>query len=382
MARLRNVVVVGAGPAGLYAATLVKRQQPGARVTVFERNPPDATFGFGVVFSEQALAFLDKDDPETAAAVAPHMQNWRDMTLSVRGRQIVVDGIGFSAIGRLTLLTLLRERAAAAGVELRYDTEIETIEAINADLVVGADGVNSRVRDSRAEAFVPERSAFQNRFAWFGTTKPYPTLTQTFLDSEWGPFNAHHYRYQPDMSTFIVECGPATWQAAGFADLDEDAARRRCEAVFAETLDGHPLIANRSLWRQFPRLWCRRWVDGNRVLIGDTAHTAHFSIGSGTRLAMEDALALAAALRDHADLAAALAAFEAARQPIARKIVAAASASGAWYEDFGAHMRLPPLDFALSYITRSGRIEPDRLRRLAPRFAARYEAERGRLGSP
>ena len=237
------------------------------------------------------------------------------------------------------------------------------------------------MRRSREDDFSPQLEEFENRFAWFGTTKPFDALTQTFVSVprslsggvEGATMNAHHYRYQPAMSTFIVECDPKTFDAMGFADMDEAETAQVCEKVFADALGGTPLIANRSLWRRFPKLWCENWVSGNRVLIGDAAHTAHFSIGSGTRLAMEDAIALARSLREGDDLRSALARYEADRQPIARKIVDAANTSADWYETFAQKMRLAPLDFGFDYITRSGRVDMDRLRKLSPGFMQAYE---------
>jgi len=207
-----------------------------------------------------------------------------------------------------------------------------------------------------------------SRFAWYGTTKVFETLTQTFVENEHGTFNAHHYRHSPQMSTFVVECDAATWQRAGFSAMDEQATLRYCEKVFAQTLGGHRLVSNKSVWRQFPNLRNARWSHGNMVLIGDAQRTAHFSIGSGTRLAMEDAIALDRALSENLSLKESLASFEAARRPIVEKLVAAADASGQWYERFPGHMRLAPREFAWSYIQRSGRIDPERLRRIAPRF--------------
>jgi 2-polyprenyl-6-methoxyphenol hydroxylase-like FAD-dependent oxidoreductase len=215
----------------------------------------------------------------------------------------------------------------------------------------------------------------QNRFAWFGTRKRFAALTHTFVTTELGHFNAHHHRHAPDMSTFVVEMDEATFRRGGFDTMDEEASRALCERIFAGTLDGHSLISNKSIWRQFPKVVNRRWSVGNRVLLGDALHTAHFSIGSGTRLALEDAIALAAALDQHYDdVPATLAAFQTAREPRVAKLVAAANASAAWYEHFAEHMAMPPREFAMSYITRSGRVDRERLRRLSPGFVAAYEA--------
>jgi 2-polyprenyl-6-methoxyphenol hydroxylase-like FAD-dependent oxidoreductase len=272
------------------------------------------------------------------------------------------------------MLKILQERARAEGVELHFGHTVNSVDELTGDLVVGADGLNSLVRTSDEAAFGTTLDFFDNRFAWFGTPRPFDTLTQTFVKTDRGTMNAHHYRYQPDMSTFIVECDAATFAAYGFEDMDEEASARACETVFADALQGAPLVVNRSIWRRFPKLWCDTWVAGNRVLLGDAVHTAHFSIGSGTRLAMEDAIALVRCVRDHDTLEAGLAAYDAERKPIAKKIVDAANTSAAWYDRFATSMELEPLDFAFNYITRSGRVDMDRLRTLAPGFAAQYEA--------
>ena len=373
-----RIAILGAGPAGLYLAYLIKRRARDADVTVIEQNPADATFGFGVVFSDRALEFLRADDEDTFAAITPHMESWNDMTLVHRGERVVIDGIGFAAIGRLKLLQLLQARARSAGVEPEYRRAVKGLDEFGGyDLVVGADGVNSLVRRSHAAGFGASVRLLTNRFAWFGTRQRFETLTQTFLKTELGSFNAHHYRYAPDLSTFIVEVDQATFERAGFAAMSETETRAACERVFAQTLGCHPLISNNSIWRQFPIVHNDRWSHGNCVLLGDALHTAHFSIGSGTRLAMEDAIALDKALAGHPrDVPAALAAYEAARRPILEKLVAGANGSAEWYEHFAEHMMLAPADFAMSYITRSGRVDLDRLRKLSPRFVERYERER------
>ena len=375
MVELKQIEIIGAGPAGLYAAILLKTWLPKARVRVSEQNPADATFGFGVVFSDSALDFLRADDPATHDLITPRMQHWRDMTLSIGGERITLDGVGFAAIGRLELLQILQQRAGELGVELRFERRIDKLADLerDADLVIGADGLNSILRRSNEAAFAPTLDFFGNHFAWFGTPRDFPTLTQSFIDGPKGALNAHHYRYAPGRSTFIVECDAAGFEAYGFGDMDEAESARVCGELFFSVLDEAPLLTNQSHWRRFPRLWCANWVAGKRVLLGDAAHTAHFSIGSGTRLALEDAIALVAALRDHDVLDSGLAAFEKARQPIARKIVDAANTSARWYDDFAARMALPPMEFAYSYLTRSGRIDDARLRELSPHFMAAYE---------
>jgi 2-polyprenyl-6-methoxyphenol hydroxylase-like FAD-dependent oxidoreductase len=373
-----QIAIIGAGPAGLYLAYLIKRREPRIEVVVIEQNPAGATFGFGVVFSDRALEFLREDDPETYSAIVPHMESWSDITLVHRGECIVIDGIGFAAIGRLKLLELLLARAASVGVEPVYRRAVKSLDELaGADLIVGADGVNSLVRRSFEKEFGASVRLLTNRFAWFGTTKRFETLTQTFVESEFGSFNAHHYRYASGASTFIVEVDAATFVRAGFAQMDENEARALCERVFAQALDGHALISNNSVWRQFPIVRNERWSAARNVLVGDALHTAHFSIGSGTRLAMEDAISLDKALSTHrGDVDAALAAYEAGRRPVLEKLVAGANGSATWYEHFAEHMKLAPLDFAMSYATRSGRVDLSRLRTLSPGFVGRFELER------
>jgi 2-polyprenyl-6-methoxyphenol hydroxylase-like FAD-dependent oxidoreductase len=372
-----RIAVIGGGPGGLYFAYLWKRRHPDAEVDLFEQNPAGATWGFGVVFSDQALEFLRADDPETVDAIAPHMESWKNITLNLRGESVEIDGVGFSSIGRLELLTLLQERVREAGVAAHYESVVQSVDQFEGyDLIVAADGLNSLVRRSFEQEFGASVTISTNKFAWYGTTKTFATLSQTFVKTDVGSFNAHHYRYSPDMSTFLVECDAATWGAYGFAGKTIEESQAICERVFADTLDGHRLISNKSVWRNFPWIWNERWSHKNMVLIGDALHSAHFSIGSGTRLAIEDAIALVKALEAEADLSAALARYEGERKPIVKKLVTAARTSADWYEKFADHMTLDLMDFAYSYITRSGRIDDARLRAMSPQFMARYEASR------
>jgi 2-polyprenyl-6-methoxyphenol hydroxylase-like FAD-dependent oxidoreductase len=372
-----RIAVIGGGPGGLYFAYLWKRRHPDAEIDLFEQNAAGATWGFGVVFSEQALEFLRADDPDTVDAITPRMESWKNITLHLRGESVEIDGVGFSSIGRLELLKILQQRVRDAGVTPRYDTLVQSLDQFAGyDLIVAADGLNSLVRRSLEHEFGASISHSTNKFAWYGTTKRFETLSQTFVATDLGAFNAHHYRYSPDMSTFLVECDPATWQAYGFADKTVEQSQAICERVFADTLDGHPLVSNKSVWRNFPWIWNERWSHGNMVLIGDALHSAHFSIGSGTRLAIEDAIALVKALEIETDIAAALHHYQAERQPIVKKLVTAARTSAGWYETFPEHMKLDLMDFAYSYITRSGRIDDARLRAMSPGFMARYEASK------
>jgi 2-polyprenyl-6-methoxyphenol hydroxylase-like FAD-dependent oxidoreductase len=373
-----RIAVLGGGPAGLYFSYLWKSRHPRAELELFEQNAADATFGFGVVFSDRALDFMREDDPETVEAIMPYMETWRDIKLVHRGEEIVIDGVGFSGIGRLKFLKLLQERVSGAEVVARYGTLVNsTDELAGFDLIVGADGVNSLVRRSFEGDFKNSLSYLDNKFIWYGTAQSFDALTQTFVKTELGTFNAHHYRYAPNKSTFIIECDRATWLRSGFDQLSPEETQDALEGVFAASLGGHTLISNKSAWRNFPWIWNERWSFRNMVLVGDALHTAHFSIGSGTRLALEDVIALVKALEAAPDdLGAALALYEANRRPIVEKLVQASKASADWYEHFSEHMRLAPLDFAMSYIGRSGRLDRDRLRAMSPNFMARYDAAR------
>jgi 2-polyprenyl-6-methoxyphenol hydroxylase-like FAD-dependent oxidoreductase len=366
-----KVVIAGGGPAGLYAAILIRRARPDAVIELYEQNPPDATFGFGVVFSDQALGFLRNDDPETAALIEPHMERWSNIAVIHGGERIDIDGVGFAGIGRLELLQLLQSRAASLGIEPNYQRRLEGADlSVEADLVIGADGLNSVVRTSDEEAFGARMDVLSNRFIWFGTSREFDALTQTFIDTDLGAFNAHHYRYAPGRSTFIVETTDDIWQRAGLDAMTPEQSRQRCQQLFAGSLQGAELVSNNSYWRQFPDLWCERFHAGNRVLVGDALHTAHFSIGSGTRLALEDVIALVGALKAcdwQVDVA--LPAYQAQREPVLRKIVDASLRSARWYEEFDKHMALEPWPFALSYIRRAGRLDAARLAAMAPVFA-------------
>ena len=362
-----KVLVVGAGPAGLYFSYLARRAHRDWQVRVIEQNPADATFGFGVVFSDKALEFLQADDPATYDVITPQLEAWVDLHVVHRGERKVIDGIGFAAIGRLHFLRLMQSHVATVGVRPEYGHALGSERFDDYDLVVAADGANSAAR--RVRDFGTRITHCTNKFAWYGTPKRFEKLTQTFLENEHGTFNVHHYPHARDMSTFVTECDAATWQRAGFAAMGEDETRAYLERVYAPVLEGAPLVSNKSIWRNFPNVRNERWFAGNMVLIGDALRTAHFSIGSGTRLAMEDAIALNKALGEHAELGKALQAFEAARRPIVEKLVAAADSSGAWYDRFPEHMNLSPRDFAWSYIQRSGRIDPERLAKISPKFA-------------
>jgi 2-polyprenyl-6-methoxyphenol hydroxylase-like FAD-dependent oxidoreductase len=377
-----RVAVVGAGPAGLLFALLAKRRQPGWWVEVVEQNPAGATYGFGVVFSEGALGFLERDEPGLLRVVTAAMQAWPMQRIVHRDETVDIDGNGFSAIGRLELLRVLQGLCREAGVALEFDRGLGSLDELgDVDLVVGADGVNSLVRRSLEAQFEPRVELLTNRFVWYGTAQPFECLTLTFRESAPGAFVAHHYRHAPAMSTFVVECDAATWARAGLEGMSDAESRAYCERVFAADLGGHPLVSNRSVWRRFPLLANRRWSVGNVVLLGDALRTVHFSIGSGTRLAFEDAIALDRAFAECGeDVPRALAAFERERRPIVEKLLAAASASSYWYETFPARMgRLDAVGLAHDYMTRSGRMTDERLRQLAPDFMARVDRTSRRI---
>jgi 2-polyprenyl-6-methoxyphenol hydroxylase-like FAD-dependent oxidoreductase len=373
-----RVAVLGAGPAGLTFAYRLKRARPDAAIEVFEQNPRGATFGFGLAFSGRALEFLRAQDQETYAALAPALQSWSDSIIELNGVEVRIDGMTYTGVGRLRLLEILEGQAKSVGIEPHYDRRIASLgELKGADLIVAADGANSLVRRAHEADFGTTITQLTNRYAWYGTTRRFEALCHTFIETGEGHFNAHHHPHAADMSTFVVEVDERTFFRCGFDSMDAETARAKCEQVFAATLHGHPLISNNSIWRQFPKIWCERWSVGNCVLLGDALHTAHFSIGSGTRLAMEDAIALASALSaPPSDIPTALASYEAVRKPQVVTLTAAANRSAEWYEHFADHMRLPPLEFAMSYITRSGRVDLDRLRSTSPKFVAAYEAQR------
>lgn len=370
--------IVGAGPAGLLFALLIKRRHPAWQINVFEQNPPDATFGFGVVFSLNALAFLERDVPDFYALLRPRLESWPMQRIVHRDERVDIDGNGFSAIGRLELNQFLDELCRAAGVAIEYQHVIDSLARVKqCDLLVGADGANSVVRRLLEAEFAPQTEWLTNRFAWYGTEQLFDCLTLTFRANEDGHFVAHHYRHSPSMSTFVVECDETTWRRAGLDQMSDEASRAYCERVFANDLAGHPLVSNKSIWRQFPLLKARHWHLDNVILIGDALRTVHFSIGSGTRLAFEDAIALDRSFAEAGeDVPRAIAAFERERRPIVEKIIAAADASSYWYERIAEKMKLKPWELAYDYMTRSGRMTDVRLRELSPKFMERVAAER------
>jgi anthraniloyl-CoA monooxygenase len=369
-----NVVVVGGGPAGLYLAIQLKRADPAHEITIFERNRPADTYGFGVVFSDATMEELTAHDPETFARLEDRSHHWDDIDVHYRGQVLSSTGHGFSGMERSALLEVLAGRAAELGVVARAATEVVDPAAhLKADLVVGADGVNSTVRERWRDAFGPSVDWRPNKFVWMGTTRPFDAFTFDFQRDEHGLWRLHAYRYSADRSTFIVETTDETLSRSGLADATEEETLAYCESLFAERLDGHRLIANRSIWRSFPTLTCARWSYENVVLLGDAAHTAHFSVGSGTKLAMEDATALAEALTKERDVAVALTAYEAERRPQVESLQRAAQASLQWFEGTERYMETEPLQFAFNLLTRSLRITHEDLKLRDPAFTAKVD---------
>jgi len=371
-----KIKIIGAGPAGLYFAALMKRHDPHHDITLYERSRRDATWGFGVVFSDRALEFLRADDEELYQYLTPHMETWADLTISVNDTRIPISGNGFAATGRLEMLTLMYAYVEKLGVKIEFDTEIESLDPLkDADLIVGANGAFSWVRAQNEDKFGTTCDWRPNRFIWWGTSKVFDTLSLTFRLSDHGVFCAHHYRYSPTMSTFLVEVQDDTWKRAGFDQMNLEDTIRYCEKVFANDLDGHPIISNNSYWRQFPAIWNAHWSFDKVVLMGDALRTAHFSIGSGTRLAMEDAVALFKAFKEKGDdLKAALARYQESRQPPMKKIWDAANVSLRWYERMDDNLKsMSPIEFAYSYMTRTGRVNHAEVRRRDPGLAQAYE---------
>jgi len=371
-----KIVCVGGGPAGLFFGILAKLRNPGHEIRILERNQPDDTFGWGVVFSDETLGNIAAADPETYQEITSAFAHWTDIDIHYRGEVLTSTGHGFSGLSRRRLLEILQARARGLGVELEFEKEVADLEAFtDADLIVVADGVNSRIRELYAAKFEPEIDWRPNRFTWLGTTRPFPAFTFLFKEDRHGLWRAHAYRFDTHHSTFIVETTEATWRRAGLDRASEDESTTFCERLFAEELAGHRLLKNRSIWRSFPTVRNRRWSHGKIVLLGDAAHTAHFSIGSGTKLAMEDAISLASAIEAHPGIDAALSVYEAERRPVVASTQRAAQTSLQWFEETERYFgRLEPLQFAASLLTRSLRITHQSLKLRDPALIRRIDA--------
>jgi anthraniloyl-CoA monooxygenase len=389
-----RVVCVGGGPGGLYAAILLRKLDPRFEVVVYERNRPDDTFGWGVVLSDSTLGSLAVADRESYEQIQQAFYHWDDIEIHFRGRVIRSGGHGFAGIARTTLLRILQERARSLGARLVFQHEVEDVEALarDADLVVAADGVNSRTRSRYAEVFEPQVEWGRCRYVWLGTRRPFDAFTFAFQETRWGWFTVHAYPFDGGTATFIVETPEEVWRAAGLDRMDKEESIAFCEQLFADLLQGHQLMSNAAhlrgsaQWLRFPWLRCRRWVhflevDGRSVpviLLGDAAHTVHFSVGSGTRLAMEDAIGLVKALaqqgwQDPPSLRAALGRYEAERQVELLRLRHAGRNSADWFENVRRYARMEPEQFAYTLLTRSQRLFHEELRRRDPGYVESFE---------
>jgi anthraniloyl-CoA monooxygenase len=373
-----KIVVVGGGPAGLYLSILLRKARPDFEVTVMERNQPGDAYGFGVVFSEETLDNFAGADPESYEALIAAFREWGEIEVRhFTGDRFVSGGHGFAAVSRRQLLDLLSRRAEALGADLRYGTEVSGLELAEADVVVGADGANSTIRSALAHRFQPTVDVRENKYIWFGTDKVFDRFHFIFVDTPAGLVWAHIYPFSDEGSTFIVEMAPTTWHGLGLdattgaqlaPGVSDTHALAWAHEAFADHLDGHVLAGNNSKWLQFPTITCERWHDGNVVLIGDAAHTAHFSVGSGTKLAMEDSIALAGLLAEGGSLQDTLAAYEARRRPEVASLQRAAKASLEWFEGADRYRDMEPAQFVFSMLTRSQRVTYDNLRLRDPGF--------------
>ncbi|MGW1026710.1 bifunctional salicylyl-CoA 5-hydroxylase/oxidoreductase [Streptomyces sp. NPDC002577] len=380
-----KIGIVGGGPGGLYFAALMKQLDPSHDITVWERNAPDDTFGFGVVFSDETLGGIENADTEFADAMAKRFARWTDIDIHVHGRRHTVGGQGFAAMSRKELLRLLQERCRDLGVVVHFRTLAPDVADLRAsyDLVVAADGVNSQVRTAYADVFRPALDRRRNKYMWLGTDLVFEAFQFFIKQTEWGTMQVHGYPYSDSGSTFIVEMHEDVWRRAGFDATEgaefppgasDERAVERLRDLFAEELAGHKVFANNSRWLGFTTVRNERWHHGNLVLVGDAAHTAHFSIGSGTKLAMEDSLALAACLHEHPGIEAALTAYETERRPVVESTQRAAQASLEWFENIGMYVDQEPTQFCFNLLTRSRRITYENLRTRDQEFADRVDA--------
>ncbi len=360
-----KITSIGGGPAGLYGAILLKKLYPGAEIEVFERNRPDDTFGWGVVFSDETLGGFEEADPESYKAITESFIHWSEMRTWIRGTWTVSKGHGFSGLSRKQLLLILQDRCKELGVRLRFETEIESVEEVmDADLILGADGINSLVRETYKETFKPSLDWRKCKFAWFGTDLQLENFTFVFKETEHGLFQVHAYPFQKGLSTWIVECREEVWKKAGLDKAGEEESAAYCQDLFADFLGSARLLTNRSIWRTFPTVRNECWHKDKIVLLGDAAHTAHFSIGSGTKLAMEDAMALRDAFAEHGweDVPATLAAYQESRYIDGLKLQKTAQTSLEWFENSARYLEQDPIEFTFNLMTRSKRITYDNLR--------------------
>jgi len=370
-----RITILGGGPAGLYFALLMKQQNPTHVVTVIERDGPDDTFGWGIVFSDQTFDYLRDSDGPSFARITAACEKWDNVDIVHRGERVSVHGNRFSGIARITFLRVLQERCRELGVALQFHRPVTNLEDLRPhDLLVGADGANSLVRRAHESLFQPTVGQGRNKYIWLGTPRLFHGLTLTFVEDPAGLFTAHSYKFDRQTSTFIVECSEATWRAAGLEDKTEAETCSFLESVFAEPLGGEPLLAKNFVrWLNFPLVRNAHWHGDRVVLLGDALHTAHFSIGSGTKLALEDAIMLARAFGEDPEPARALPLFEAMRRPRVEQYQQAALDSLRWFEDVAEHMHLEPLPFAVEAMTRSKRVDFEQLRQRDPEFVDRYE---------
>ncbi|GGB31254.1 salicylyl-CoA 5-hydroxylase [Flexivirga endophytica] len=381
-----KIAIVGGGPGGLYLATLMKSLDPGHEVTVWERNAPDDTFGFGVVFSDETLGSIEGADPVVHATMEERFARWTDIDVSFDGHEFTVGGQGFAAMSRKELLQILQRRVAELDVTVHYRTVAPDVDELRRDhdLVVAADGVNSAVRTKYADVFKPNLDRRHNKYIWFGTDLVFEAFQFFVKQTEWGTIQIHGYPYSDAGSTFIVEMHEDVWRRAGLdrtehdelpAGVSDDYAVARVGEIFADELQGHRILTNNSKWLNFTTVRNDSWHTGNVVLLGDAAHTAHFSIGSGTKLAMEDALALTACLHEHPGIEEALAAYQEERKPVVESTQRAAQASLEWFENIGMYADQEPAQFVFNLLTRSRRITFDNLKERDHEFADRMETE-------
>jgi anthraniloyl-CoA monooxygenase len=377
-----KIAIIGGGPAGLYFALLMKRHNPVHHITVIEQNPAGATYGWGVVFSDRALSFLKGNEPDSYADIQTTLKTWDDQTIIHKSQPVKIDGSGYAGITRLTLLHILQEHCRRHGVELHFATRLpDASNFTDYDVIVGADGVNSVVRQQYSQQFQPSTSLLSNQYIWYGTHQLFDTLSLIFRRYQSGSFVAHCYPHSKDTSTFVVECDAQTWKRAGFAHMSEQESIDYCQRIFAEDLAGHPLLPNKPVWTNFRVVSNQRWSYQNVILLGDALRTVHFSIGSGTRMALEDAITLYQAFTMTDNVPAAFQTFEDIRRPGMEKLLDIARQSYTWYETFHEKMELDPLLLTYSYMTRSGRLAEITLRQKAPSFMANYDAYMASIGN-